>query len=143
MKLLKSIIGIPICLCLAIGKIDSNPDDIPCIQACLSPKAGNNAATCTACVKHVQLTDLICARACSADFNALCDRCKDLPPITGEMCIYACDDMQSFWTAKICLRCKQIPPPSSKLCRHACLNTNNYYYHRICSLCHYMIVYDD
>ena len=91
------------------------------------------------CVNRVALTDRMCIKACRYNyfpaFHQICGKCLLSPPITGDMCIFACDNVGKL-TANlynVCFKCSISPPVSYKLCRRACLNTRgNSYYRGIC-----------
>ena len=91
------------------------------------------------CVDRVALTDNMCIKACKFDqiptFHQICGKCILSPPISGDMCIFACDNVGKL-TANlynVCFKCSISPPVSYKLCRRACLNTRgNSYYRGIC-----------
>lgn len=87
----------------------------------------------------VTLTDKDCIMACKDQtkpkFNEICAKCVRSPPITADMCIFACNKSvhNEINMYSVCLQCAVNPPPSAKLCRYACQRTANNFYRGMCS----------
>ena len=95
--------------------------------------------------ENVTMSDEVCIAACNdaARNNAshmlttMCSKCVQYPPITGRMCIYACDSGRHAYPglSHICTICSHNPPKSEALCYHSCQNVAISFYGRICRFC--------
>ena len=88
----------------------------------------------------VRYTSDQCVSACSnqqfANDATLCRKCSRNPPLTYQMCTFACDDLTGEPVLdRICQTCAKRAPPTSPMCVHACDSTFIGEYMEICLRC--------
>lgn len=76
-----------------------------------------------------------CATILAPGKREFCDSCvKDVLP-TAKMCIYACDNIESWLYLNICDKCMEPSSLSSRLCDHACKQKDSFKFSNICHIC--------
>ena len=112
-----------------------------CAVACRYPEHQYLLKIAEVCAKTVELTDRMCIVACMNNdayphFKQICTRCRHNPPITGNMCLFACD--HDILLSTVCATCAYKPPKNKRLCNHACEKASfswAAYYKKICTAC--------
>ena len=112
---------------------------VSCLVRCMYPPKVNAQDFCAQCVETTNLGNAeVCIHSCTNKLYAwiyknVCDRCAKLAPPSNRLCVYACQNPESY---AICDRCMNRILPDHVWCRHACQQKDqSRQFQTICNRC--------